>query len=143
MDATYGTAGFLETLTFQGTARRPPAEFILEVENLGAYLGSRSSREETVYHVNCFRKDVPQAVDIIADLLQNFKLESAAVENVRTLLVNQLEDVSMAYSEDHEALVMEHLHTVAYQGKHSRSFFHFITSLLYRSCARSSRFRPQ
>jgi len=33
-----------------------------------------------VYYAKSFRKDVPKAVDIISDILQNSKLETSAIE---------------------------------------------------------------
>ena len=74
-DATNGTAHFLEHMAFKGTHRRTQQALELEVENMGAHLNAYTSREQTVYYAKAFRQDVPQAVDIISDILQNSKLE--------------------------------------------------------------------
>ncbi len=70
-DKTNGTAHFLEHMAFKGTNRRTQHALELEVENLGAHLNAYTSREQTVYYAKSFRKDVPAAVDIISDILQN------------------------------------------------------------------------
>lgn len=46
----------------------------LEVENLGAHLNAYTSREQTVFYAKCLKNDVPKALEILADILQNSKL---------------------------------------------------------------------
>ena len=107
-----GTAHFLEHMAFKGTGRRSQHALELEVENLGAHLNAYTSREQTVYYAKSFRKDVPQAVDIISDILQNSKLESGAIERERDVIVREQQEVDKQYEE----VVFDHLHSVAYQG---------------------------
>ncbi|KAI0315814.1 Metalloenzyme, LuxS/M16 peptidase-like protein [Amylostereum chailletii] len=110
-DATSGTAHFLEHMAFKGTHSRTQHGLELEVENLGAHLNAYTSREQTVYYAKSFRKDVPQAVDIISDILQNSKLEAAAVERERDVILREQQEVD----KQHEEVVFDHLHAVAYQ----------------------------
>ena len=111
-DATNGTAHFLEHMAFKGTGRRSQHALELEVENLGAHLNAYTSREQTVYYAKSFRKDVPKAVDIISDILQNSKLESGAIERERDVILREQQEVDKQYEE----VVFDHLHAVAYQG---------------------------
>ncbi|KAH9165519.1 Metalloenzyme, LuxS/M16 peptidase-like protein [Lactarius sanguifluus] len=112
-DANNGTAHFLEHMAFKGTGRRSQHALELEVENLGAHLNAYTSREQTVYYAKSFRKDVPQAVDIISDILQNSKLDSGAIERERDVIVREQQEVDKQYEE----VVFDHLHAVAYQGQ--------------------------
>ncbi|KAI0031174.1 mitochondrial processing peptidase beta subunit [Vararia minispora EC-137] len=112
-DATNGTAHFLEHMAFKGTGRRSQTSLELEVENLGAHLNAYTSREQTVYYAKSFRKDVPQAVDIISDILQNSKLEAGAVERERDVILREQQEVE----KQHEEVVFDHLHAVAFQGQ--------------------------
>jgi len=80
MDATNGTAHFLEHMTFKGTGHRSQHALKLKVENFSAHLNMYTSHEQTVYYAKTFRKDVPQAIDIISDILQNSKLKGSAIE---------------------------------------------------------------
>ncbi|ETW82106.1 putative metallo peptidase M16 [Heterobasidion irregulare TC 32-1] len=112
-DATNGTAHFLEHMAFKGTNRRTQHALELEVENIGAHLNAYTSREQTVYYAKSFRKDVPQAVDIISDILQNSKLESSAVERERDVIIREQQEVD----KQHEEVVFDHLHSVAFQGQ--------------------------
>ncbi|KAF8904079.1 mitochondrial processing peptidase beta subunit [Gymnopilus junonius] len=112
-DKTNGTAHFLEHMAFKGTGRRSQHALELEVENLGAHLNAYTSREQTVYYAKSFRKDVPVAVDIISDILQNSKLETSAIERERDVILREQQEVDKQLEE----VVFDHLHAVAFQGQ--------------------------
>ena len=112
-DKTNGTAHFLEHMAFKGTNSRNQQALELEVENLGAHLNAYTSREQTVYYAKSFRKDVPKAVDIISDILQNSKLESSAIERERDVILREQQEVDKQLEE----VVFDHLHAVAFQGE--------------------------
>lgn len=112
-DATSGTAHFLEHMAFKGTNRRTQHALELEVEDIGAHLNAYTSREQTVYYAKSFKKDVPQAVDIISDILQNSKLEASAVERERDVILREQQEVDKQLEE----VVFDHLHAVAFQGQ--------------------------
>jgi mitochondrial-processing peptidase subunit beta len=111
-DRTNGTAHFLEHMAFKGTGRRSQQALELEVENLGAHLNAYTSREQTVYYAKSFRKDVPIAVDIISDILQNSKLDGTAVERERDVILREQQEVDKQLEE----VAFDHLHAVAFQG---------------------------
>jgi mitochondrial-processing peptidase subunit beta len=125
-DKTNGTAHFLEHMAFKGTNRRSQRSLELEVENLGAHLNAYTSREQTVYYAKSFRKDVPIAVDIISDILQNSKLESGAIERERDVIVREQEEVDKQLEE----VVFDHLHAVAFQGG-SNNLVHYLFVFLF------------
>lgn len=58
----------------QGTAKRSQVDLELEVENMGAHLNAYTSREQTVFYAKCLKQDVPKALEILADILQNSQL---------------------------------------------------------------------
>lgn len=100
-------------MAFKGTQKRSQQSLELEVENLGAHLNAYTSREQTVYYAKSFRKDVGTSVDIISDILQNSKLEGSAVERERDVILREQEEVD----KQHEEVVFDHLHAVAFQGR--------------------------
>lgn len=112
-DKTNGTAHFLEHMAFKGTNRRNQHALELEVENLGAHLNAYTSREQTVYYAKSFRKDVPTAVDIISDILQNSRLDGGAMERERDVILREQQEVDKQLEE----VVFDHLHAVAFQGQ--------------------------
>lgn len=61
-------------MCLQGTDKRSQTDLELEVENMGAHLNAYTSREQTVFYAKCLKADVPKAVDILSDILQNSKL---------------------------------------------------------------------
>ena len=61
-------------MAFKGTAKRTQTQLEMEVENMGAHLNAYTSREQTVFYAKCLSSDLPQAVEILADILQNSKL---------------------------------------------------------------------
>ncbi|KAG8825424.1 hypothetical protein FRC17_008650 [Serendipita sp. 399] len=100
-------------MAFKGTQKRTQQALELEVENLGAHLNAYTSREQTVYYAKAFRQDVPQAVDIISDILQNSKLEPSKIERERDVILREQVEVD----KQHEEVVFDHLHAVAFQGQ--------------------------
>lgn len=117
-EKTNGVAHFLEHMAFKGTNRRSQHGLELEVENIGAHLNAYTSREQTVYYAKSFKKDVPLAVDIISDILQNSKLEASAVERERDVILREQQEVDKQLEE----VVFDHLHSVAFQGTFGNSF---------------------
>ena len=68
-DENNGVAHFLEHMAFKGTSKRTQLQLETEVENMGAHLNAYTSREQTVYYAKVLKKDVPVAVEIMADIL--------------------------------------------------------------------------
>ncbi|KAI1436863.1 mitochondrial processing peptidase beta subunit [Xylaria sp. CBS 124048] len=108
---TNGTAHFLEHLAFKGTAKRTQQQLELEIENMGGHLNAYTSRESTVYFSRAFNSDVPQSVDILADILQNSKLENYSIERERDVILRESEEVDKQLDE----VVFDHLHATAFQ----------------------------
>lgn len=72
-----------------------------------------SQRENTVYYAKCFNSDVAKTVDILSDILQNSKLEPAAVERERDVILREQEEVDKQLEE----VVFDHLHATAYMNQ--------------------------
>ena len=70
-------------------------------------------RENTVYYSKSFNSDVPKAVDILADILQNSKLEPAAIDRERDVILREQEEVDKQLEE----VVFDHLHATAFQNQ--------------------------
>merc|ERR1712203_500186 len=84
----------------------------LEVENMGAHLNAYTSREQTVFYAKCLSNDLPQAVEILADILNNSKFGEQEIERERGVILREMQEVEMNLQE----VVFDHLHAVAYQG---------------------------
>jgi processing peptidase subunit beta len=66
-----------------------------------------------VYYAKSFNSDVPKTVDILSDILQNSKLEPAAIERERDVILREQEEVDKQLEE----VVFDHLHATAYQNQ--------------------------
>jgi processing peptidase subunit beta len=110
--ANNGVAHFLEHMAFKGTEKRSQTQLELEVENLGAHLNAYTSREQTVFYAKCLSSDIGQAVEILADILQNSKFGQQEIERERSVILREMQEVEMNLQE----VVFDHLHSVAYQG---------------------------
>jgi processing peptidase subunit beta len=98
-------------LSFKGTPTRTQHQLELEVENLGATLNAYTSREQTAFQAHAFDKDVPKLVEILADITQNSKLDTAAVNREKDVILREAEDVAT----NHTETLFDHLHAVAFQ----------------------------
>ena len=107
-----GAAHFLEHMAFKGTPRRTQYNLEVEIENMGGHLNAYTSREQTVYFAKVFEKDVPRAMDILADILLRSRLDAAAVERERDVILREMKEVN----KQNEELVLDHLHATAFDG---------------------------
>mmetsp|Transcript_15413 Transcript_15413/g.17457 ORF Transcript_15413/g.17457 Transcript_15413/m.17457 type:complete len:471 (-) Transcript_15413:177-1589(-) len=107
-----GVAHFLEHMAFKGTSKRTQGQLEVEVENIGAHLNAYTSREQTVYYAKVFKEDVPQAMDILSDILQNATFDANAIERERDVILREMREVE----KENEEVIFDRLHETAYQG---------------------------
>lgn len=107
-----GVAHFLERLMHKGTGKRASTALESELEAIGARMKSYTSRDRTAVYVHSSAQDVEKVVDILADVLRNSKLDSAAIEAERATLIRELEDSD----NNLQQVTMDNLHTAAFQG---------------------------
>nr|1BCC_A Chain A, Ubiquinol Cytochrome C Oxidoreductase [Gallus gallus]2BCC_A Chain A, UBIQUINOL CYTOCHROME C OXIDOREDUCTASE [Gallus gallus]3BCC_A Chain A, UBIQUINOL CYTOCHROME C OXIDOREDUCTASE [Gallus gallus] len=107
-----GAGYFLEHLAFKGTKNRPQNALEKEVESMGAHLNAYSSREHTAYYIKALSKDVPKAVELLADIVQNCSLEDSQIEKERDVIVRELQENDTSMRE----VVFNYLHATAFQG---------------------------
>ena len=77
-----GLSHMLEHMAFKGTERRTARELAEEIEAVGGHLNAATMHENTSYYARVLRDDVPLAIDILADILENptFSPEEVARE---------------------------------------------------------------
>ncbi|KAL2319322.1 hypothetical protein Fmac_028291 [Flemingia macrophylla] len=110
-EQTNGTAHFLEHMIFKGTTKRTVRELEEEIENMGGHLNAYTSREQTTYYAKVTHKDVPQALDILADILQNSKFDQDRISRERDVILREMEEVEGQMEE----VIFDHLHATAFQ----------------------------
>lgn len=107
-----GAAHFLEHMAFKGTKNRTQKQLEIEIENMGAHLNAYTSREQTVYYAKVFKNDVPKAVEILADILQNSLLDENAITRERDVILRESQEVNKNYEE----VILDELHSTAFMG---------------------------
>src|SRR3984957_13336260 len=65
-----GVTHFLEHMVFKGTQRRTAFDVNRDFDRIGADYNAYTSEENTVFHAAVLPEYVPQAVDILADILR-------------------------------------------------------------------------
>jgi len=79
---------------------------------MGAHLNAYTSREQTVYYAKVFKNDVPKAVEILADILQNSLLDEGAIARERDVILRESAEVNKMYEE----VILDELHSTAFMG---------------------------
>src|SRR5580693_3025700 len=65
-----GVSHFLEHMVFKGTPRRSAQDVNRDFDRIGADYNAYTSEENTVFHACVLPEYVPQAIDILADILR-------------------------------------------------------------------------
>ncbi len=108
-----GVAHLLEHMAFKGTARRSAQDIAEEIEAVGGHLNAYTSRENTAYYARVLADDVPLAVDIIADILQNPSFDEAELVREREVV---LQEIGQAHDTPDD-IVFDHFQETAYPGQ--------------------------
>ena len=108
-----GVSHLLEHMVFKGTERRNAKQIALELEALGGSLDAYTSREHTVYQARVLDEHLPQAADVIADIVFRPLLRSSDLALERKVV---LEEIAMV-EDTPDDLVFE-LHNEVLWGAH-------------------------
>uniref|UniRef100_A0A7N5JA26 Ubiquinol-cytochrome c reductase core protein 1 n=1 Tax=Ailuropoda melanoleuca TaxID=9646 RepID=A0A7N5JA26_AILME len=98
--------------TCTGTKNRPGNALEKEVESMGAHLNAYSTREHTAYYIKALSKDLPKAVELLADIVQNCSLEDSQIEKERDVILQELQENDACMRD----VVFDYLHATAFQG---------------------------
>jgi len=98
-------------MAFKGTANRSVRDLEVEIEDMGGHLNAYTSREQTCYYAKVGGAQVPKAVEILADILQNSNLDEAAIERERNVILREMQEIEGMPDE----VIFDHLHATAFQ----------------------------
>src|SRR3954466_5431583 len=108
-----GVSNMLEHMVFKGTRDRSARDLALALEVLGGSLDAYTAREHTSFQARVLDEHLPQAADVIADLMFRPALRSKDLTLERKVV---LEEISMV-DDTPDDLVFE-LHNEALWGTH-------------------------
>jgi predicted Zn-dependent peptidase len=88
-----GVAHLLEHMAFKGTRRRSAQGIAEEIENVGGQLNAYTSREHTAFHARVLAEDVPLAMDLLADIVRNARIDEEELARERTVVLQEIGQV--------------------------------------------------
>lgn len=105
-----GLSHLLEHMAFKGTKRRTARDIAEEMDMVGGNMNAYTSMENTVYYTRVLKNDVPLAVDMLADILQNSSFADDELARERNVI---LQEIAMHYDTPDD-LVLDHFSETAY-----------------------------
>ena len=88
-----GASHLLEHLVFKGTRRRSARELALALESLGGSLDAYTSREHTCFQARVLDEHLPEAVDVLADLVLDPLLREPDLALEREVVLEEIATV--------------------------------------------------
>jgi predicted Zn-dependent peptidase len=85
-----GLAHFLEHMAFKGTKKRSAQRIAEEFDDIGGYLNAYTDREQTVYTARILEEYVDQAIDILADIIQNSQFDPVEIARERQVIEQEI-----------------------------------------------------
>ena len=85
-----GASHFLEHLLFKGTLRRTAAEIAGALEAVGGDLNAFTSKEYTCFYARCLDRDLPLAVDVLADMITSATVTAEDVDAERAVVLEEI-----------------------------------------------------
>lgn len=86
----HGLSHLLEHMAFKGTRRRSARAIAEEIEAVGGELNAATSLETTAYFARTLKDDVPVALDILADILQNPAFEAEELKREQNVVIQEI-----------------------------------------------------
>jgi len=91
--ALNGVSHFIEHMHFKGTKRRSAYQIAQFLEALGGSINAFTSREETCFHARILNKHLPQAVDLLGDILNNSTFTPANIAKEKQVIAEEIKDI--------------------------------------------------
>jgi len=88
-----GISHFIEHMVFKGTHKRTAREIAEEMDAVGGQLNAFTSKECTCFYAKVVDEHLPLAMDVIADLVRNPKLDPEDIEKEKGVVI---EEIAMA-----------------------------------------------
>ena len=108
-----GVAHLLEHMVFKGTTRRRAFDISAEMESVGGMMNAYTGRETTAYYARVLKGDVPLAVDMIGDIVQNSLFEAEELEREREVVMQELAQVH----DTPDDIIFDRFQEVAFQNQ--------------------------
>ncbi len=88
-----GLSHILEHMAFKGTATRSAREIAHFLESIGGHLDAFTSKEETCFFARALDEHLPQALEILTDLVVRPRLAAADLDRERQVIMEEIKAV--------------------------------------------------
>jgi len=85
-----GISHFIEHMVFKGTKNRSAEQIARSVDSIGGGLDAFTSKELVSYNVKVLDEHLPEAFDVVADLVRNPLFEKADIEKEKGVILEEL-----------------------------------------------------
>ena len=85
-----GISHVLEHMAFKGTATRSAFQIAEEIEAVGGIMNAYTGKDMTAYYVKVLKEDLALGLDIIADILQNSKMDKDELAKEQGVIVQEI-----------------------------------------------------
>lgn len=89
-DDEHGMAHLLEHMAFKGTSSRSAFQIASQIEDVGGEINAATSVETTSFYARVLSDDVPLAIDILADILQDSAFDPAELEREQHVILQEI-----------------------------------------------------
>src|SRR5579872_90267 len=89
-DEESGISHFIEHMVFKGTKHRTAEEIARSVDSIGGGLDAFTSKELVSYNVKVLDEHVPEAFDVVADLVRNPLFEKTDIEKEKGVILEEI-----------------------------------------------------
>ncbi|MGH8853316.1 MAG: insulinase family protein, partial [Telluria sp.] len=127
-----GLAGFTAQMLEEGTATRSAPQIADDIAQLGAFLDTGSDADASSVSLLALRSTFPQALDILADIVQRPAFPSAEVERQRASRIGNL----IQQRDEPEAVAAVAAAGALYGGRHAKGYGQLGTEPAIRSVTR-------
>lgn len=87
-----GITHFLEHMVFKGTKNRSVRNIAQSLESLGGYLNAFTTKEQTCFYARVLDLHVGEAMDVLADLVQNATFKKEELEREKLVVIEELKN---------------------------------------------------
>ena len=88
-----GVSHLLEHMVFKGTERRTAQQIAVALESRGGSLDAYTSRDTTSFQARVLDADLPQAIDVLTDLVRHPVLRATDLELERNVVLEEINTV--------------------------------------------------
>lgn len=88
-----GLSHLLEHMAFKGTTHRSAYEIAVSLEALGGHLNAFTEKEFTCYWAVVLDRDLKQAVDVLADIVQAALLSDSDLKNEKRIILEEIRNL--------------------------------------------------